>query len=1061
MALGIILSIVLFIVNLAGGVPTIAFPLNSQVPPVARVSEPFSYTFLSSTFSSPLSISYALSTKAKWLSLDSSSRSLSGIPSPNDLGPDAITGIDIELTASDTSGSVTSNATIVVSRYPAPVIAISLPEQLPSFGSTFSTPSTLLYHPSTLFDFKFALGTFETMSANSNLTFYAVTADNTPLPAWISFDTSSLSFKGQTPDYASLIQSPQTFAMKLIASDVEGFGGTSIGFSIEVGVHLLAFKNAYLVMNATVGIESSFDGLSQNIELDGQPIDKKSLISVKVLQAPSWIRFDDSTLTISGKPPTDAKSTNVTVQAIDIYGDIANATVFINTGGPLFETTIESLNITKDSPFSLDLSIYLRDPSDISMTVELTPADIDWAAFNPHTFILSGQVASNIQLSQVGVTVRAISKTSQISDSQHFALFVSSGADHGTSSSLLLSSTQASSSTPGSQTGTSIANIAVGERLDKGTVVAIVLPLTLVMLLISIIIAFFCYRKRYHAARKRNYASQSDAASTPEVGSSVVEIAEAVPIAPPEPLTLDTSNFHGHRDSVSSVYTADINRRSSRINVDMDIRRSRNLSVMSGALMSDRRISLSGDRPRSCSESAFLKTGHSRVTTQESVFPATESRTNYSPRVKRNYSNYSIKGFTRRSGRVWPNDLTLPFRTSTQAVDRTVINLKDSSYSSTRVENCMNSTARRETNDTMPSMEAPSRGRTTRRDSKGITPMDRTRSGIGHGSRDFGSRIFGESPKRRSIGHGQYWAGSRGFTRNSRTWVTMNTSEFAQSHRSTSSNMTDSSEMQCRRSSSHMRNRSIHTAPKSASGVLLRMSEAKVNSRPIKRRMTGASPFFHGRSTSPASKRSSKMRVSYADSPTVPEEEMMSNFDNPPVGSPREQRIATGKLRSYLQSHMQRTTRSSMLSMESKASRFESASSSIQSVSQFQSPEHFERADTQGDIVEEEYEDLPVDDYTDDSWESNRSNRDSQPNVITYGSEDSRDLAMPLPFSNMSEPSLVPLSRSTPNSPMPDVDGEVRMFSGKGKKPRSMDSKGMGSVRGKVEGGSDDYTAYI
>lgn len=67
-------------------IPTVAFPLKSQVPPVARISKPFSYTFLNSTFSSTLPRSYTLSNAPSWLFLDSSTRTLSGTPSVSDVG---------------------------------------------------------------------------------------------------------------------------------------------------------------------------------------------------------------------------------------------------------------------------------------------------------------------------------------------------------------------------------------------------------------------------------------------------------------------------------------------------------------------------------------------------------------------------------------------------------------------------------------------------------------------------------------------------------------------------------------------------------------------------------------------------------------------------------------------------------------------------------------------------------------------------------------------------------------------------------------------------------------
>ncbi len=81
------------------------------------------------------------------------------------------------------------------------------------------------------------------------------------MPSWILYHKTTLSFSGQTPDYQSLVQPPQTFGLQLIASDVKDFAGASLFFEIEVGVRLLALKNAQIAINATAGGDISFDGI--------------------------------------------------------------------------------------------------------------------------------------------------------------------------------------------------------------------------------------------------------------------------------------------------------------------------------------------------------------------------------------------------------------------------------------------------------------------------------------------------------------------------------------------------------------------------------------------------------------------------------------------------------------------------------------------------------------------------------------------------------------------------------------------------------------------------------
>jgi len=44
---------------------------------------------------------------------------------------------------------------------------------------------------------------------------------------------------------------------------------------------------------------------------------------------------------------------------------------------------------------------------------------------------------------------------------------------------------------------------------------------------------------------------------------------------------------------------------------------------------------------------------------------------------------------------------------------------------------------------------------------------------------------------------------------------------------------------------------------------------------------------------------------------------------------------------------------------------------------------------------------------------------------------------------------------------MLDIGTNARMRSGTGERPVSVDTKGIGSVRARVEGSESDYTAYV
>jgi axial budding pattern protein 2 len=1073
MALWGFLSAVAIYGTLVVAIPTITFPLNSQVPPVARISELFSYTFSISTFSSTLPITYTLSNGPSWLSLDSSTRTLSGTPSIEAAGAGAVTGVSIDITASDSSGSITQNATLVVSKNPAPILSIPLSVQL-QISTAFSAPSTLLYHPSTPFTINFQPDTF----SGSDLIYYAVTVDNTPLPSWIAFD-ESLTFTGQTPDYHSLIQPPQTFGIQLIASDVEGFSGAAMNFDIKVGVHLLAFKNAALVINAAAGDAVNFNGLAGNLEIDERTANDSKIVSLSA-DAPLWLAFDNSTLSLSGIVPTDATPYNITVVATDIYGDTANAIVFLDISTSLFRNEIGTLNATIGKSFTYDLSVYLRDKSDVEITAQISPAE-PWLSFDSQTFDLAGQVPLIAKPPSIAITLLATSKSSSKSSSQTFQLDLVTTTSQASPSASAPSRTLTSPNT--SQTGNSTKLPAFSKKpLSRKIILAIVIPI--VLLLFCILLALFCYVRRRHEARRCSPTlSKSEISGPTETSSSIMEIVPPTYIAPPPPLELDMSGFGG---DTSSIVTRE-QQTSLKRQKKQDIRRSQTLSDISGTQRSQLQESDAPEnRARSYSENAASKADGSWRSTQGSLYPTEgSSRTNSTntQRLSRNYSNYSRKGHTRRSAKVYStiNFLPLPDVTpSGLPVEESILNLRDSNFSFAPMERfsvVKKHASIQQMSDQSYVSNRISRTKSTKRRSGFM--LSRRPSGIGHGGgRDAISSFSGNSEKRRSAGHGQDWTLGQGIARNSKTWLTIGSSEADElNRRSTVSALSEYADM---KPEDVVRLSTIRQVTKSPSiplaGRPSASSEHSRRSRPVSRRLD-SSPFFGGSaSRNSKSRRSSKkVRTSYADSPTVPEEATMTrNLETIPQGPGQENedlprdsfgisygmaREGTRQLKSYVQSHLSRSrTRNSMRSTESKDSRFESASGSLMSLHQFQTQKQPEsRGDDDG------YEDFLRDDYSDGegSWETQHSPQDNQGNANAGDVAEVNAVAAQAMF----KPSFIPSARISnlkPNSPMLDIEPNMRMVPGASRRPISVDAKAnKRSSRARIERSELDYAAYI
>ncbi|CAN8106251.1 unnamed protein product [Discula destructiva] len=509
----LLLLFVLYGAILVRTAPLLSFPINSQVPPVARIGQPFSFVFSDTTFTSAgSSLSYALAGPPSWLSLNSDLRELSGIPQDENVGPGTVVGVNITLVATDSTGSTPDEATLVVSRNPAPLVLIPISEQIQTFGD-YSEPSSILCSPEEYFKFTFAADTFADSDAVM-LNYYSVLTDNSPLPAWLSFDAGSLAFAGTTPPFSSLVEPPQTFSVKLIASDVEGFSATSVNFSIVVGSHTLTTNKPNVALNATTGEPLVYAGLLGSVQLDGQ-MASPSQLNVTTVGLPSWLLLDHSSWNISGVPTDTAGSTTFTIIMKDAYADVLNITFSLQLQNisSLFQSTFPTLTVEPGKSFSFDLSTYLLDPFNLDVTTDVQPAT-SWISWDASSLTLSGEAPNSVPKSVVDVTFTVAPKTSMRSKragtSQSQQLVIQVGpAPESTSSSLASTSTSSPSSTTSSaSTSTAAAtadNAATAPHEIKWTIITIVISIVAAFAVIASLCFWCCARKK----KKNKRHSQS------------------------------------------------------------------------------------------------------------------------------------------------------------------------------------------------------------------------------------------------------------------------------------------------------------------------------------------------------------------------------------------------------------------------------------------------------------------------------------------------------------------------------------------------------------------------
>lgn len=389
--------------------PQISYALNLQFPPIARVGQSYVFQFASTTFKSDSgSLLYSLNANPSWLSIDSQTGTLSGTPQASDVGT-----VSFTITAAGSAGAVANmDSTLIVSKDDGPQLNTNISQALSAAGP-LSGPTTLATKSSQSFEINFPPESFQ---SDEKLSYFATLSDHTPLPAWLSFDASSLRFAGTTPS----TNTPQSFGILLIASDTPGYAAATVQFSLAVGVHELYFQPAFQTLNVTKGDNVHLPGLKSNLYLD------KSIISDRDIQSPSadlpsWLNFDTNSFDVSGMAPTELSSQDLTITAKDIYGDLAEYTVHLNVISELFAGTVGALNITLGELFKVQLprSILARD--DEVVTVDFATL-ADHMHFDPTTFTIFGTVPDDMSQDVVQCSMAATSKNGSLKESQPFSI---------------------------------------------------------------------------------------------------------------------------------------------------------------------------------------------------------------------------------------------------------------------------------------------------------------------------------------------------------------------------------------------------------------------------------------------------------------------------------------------------------------------------------------------------------------------------------------------------------------------------------------------------------------
>ncbi|KAG5437776.1 hypothetical protein PCANB_000489 [Pneumocystis canis] len=389
-------------------IPILGFPVNSQVPPVARVFSPFSFRFAQNTFYNIQGdVRYSVMDLPLWLNFDESTRMFYGTPSKNDLGV-----FRLNLVATDETGSAVNPITFIVVDRPSPSLRIPLKHQLGLYG-TINVDGAFTILPNQQFSFYLSKNTFNA-HFGTGLTYYCVSENNTPLPSWIKFDPTTLHIWGVSPTLQSTQVSPLYFLFKVIASDVPGFSGTAESFSLMIGMGHLQLRKSYYSVTATVGHPFVFNIPIHTLTRNGVVIPLSEVSRLRFSATSShWLTLDTAKYILSGTPSSDNTPENVIITIMDMYSYGITLYVRINLVAKDISPS-ESVSHTELCfPFDTaviykrsflpnitatvgkEFSCRIGDPSLLTifdhMSVQCLPKNAStWLRFNRRTMLLTG-----------------------------------------------------------------------------------------------------------------------------------------------------------------------------------------------------------------------------------------------------------------------------------------------------------------------------------------------------------------------------------------------------------------------------------------------------------------------------------------------------------------------------------------------------------------------------------------------------------------------------------------------------------------------------------------------
>jgi axial budding pattern protein 2 len=412
---------------------SVPIPLSDQLPPIACVDKPYSWTFAKGTFQSArnATLVYSASALPDWLSFDSATRTISGRPALDDEGTPRIT---VKATDPETSDSAYSSLSLCVTPNP-PSVILSNPlssqfknQDNPSLGSVFvlsdskadvvsalhvTQNPTLRIPPGWSFSIGFDGDTFTGMN---DIRYAVLQADGSPLPSWITFNSDEITLNGVTPPLDELSSPYLTLALHV--SDLSGFSIASELFDVVIAAHELyastrGLPSVNITSSTTLDVLFNSQIYFDGVFVDGAPLDLQNLVLLEIdVSRYTWLHYDAYSRRLTGQLPSDFGAWNATVLPVvlnTVYNQTLRSQVNLASVASYFlKDPLPQISVGPGKEVNFHLTPFLSNATlgDVDLTTSYEPSDASsYLHFDKSSAVLSGPIPSWDKIDYSLVTV--------------------------------------------------------------------------------------------------------------------------------------------------------------------------------------------------------------------------------------------------------------------------------------------------------------------------------------------------------------------------------------------------------------------------------------------------------------------------------------------------------------------------------------------------------------------------------------------------------------------------------------------------------------------------------